>query len=56
MNRKWTVKNTKTGEYAHLYSEQECEDRKAQWIKEGKVKEQDIEIKYDPPQVCRTMP
>lgn len=54
MNRDWTIKNTKTGEYAHLFFEQECEQRKQQWIANGDD-EKDIKIFYDPPQVCRTM-
>ena len=44
------------GEYAHLFSEEECEERKQQWIKSGKAVDRDIEIKYDPPQVWRMMP
>lgn len=54
--RDWTIKNRQTGEYAHLHSEEECERRKRQWIADGKAEERDIEITYDPPQVCRTMP
>lgn len=55
MQRNWTIKNTKTGEYAHLFSEHECEQRKQQWLARGD-KDKDIEIKYDPPGVCRIMP
>lgn len=56
MTRNWTIKNTSTGEYAHLYSEEDCEARKMQWIKEGKAKEQDITITYGEPGQVRTMP
>lgn len=55
MTRNWTVKNMKTGEYAHLYSEEDCERRKAQWIEEGKAGEQDVVVAYGEPGQVRTM-
>lgn len=54
--REWTIRNISTGEYAHLHSETECEERKGRWIASGKAAERDIEINYDPPGVWRTMP